>query len=90
MRFSPREPIHQANGAVVLEMKLPGQLADLGVVASRKTLDRQQRLMLLRRQAGVARRFLAEREKAAERVAQHGERFVVRLGDASGAGHGSE
>ncbi len=61
------------------DAKLFGKVVDGYVVSSRKTLNGEQRLMLLRRQPGVPCCSLAEPEKAAQQVAECSERAVVAL-----------
>jgi chloride channel protein, CIC family len=76
------EPVDQADGAVVPQVQALGQGADgHGIGATGETLQREQRLMLLRWDSGVVRRLFAEPEKPAQRVAQGGELLVIRGSD---------
>ena len=59
------QPIDQLDHAVVAQQKLIRQLAHREIVPDRVALDRQQGLVLLRRQARRACRTLAEMEKVA-------------------------
>jgi hypothetical protein len=53
--------VHQSYNTVVLEIEALGEFADGRFFPSRKALDRQQGLMLLRRKSRLARGILAER-----------------------------
>lgn len=56
------------------------QFAHRHAVASGKTFDRQQSLMLLRRHARRVGGFVAEVDKLAQRVPKGRERFVLGIG----------
>jgi hypothetical protein len=58
---STHKSVHQSYNTVVLQIEALGELANGHFFASRKALDRQQCLMLLRRKSGLARGILAER-----------------------------
>ncbi|ESZ45303.1 hypothetical protein X731_17265 [Mesorhizobium sp. L2C054A000] len=58
-----------------------GQVTDRDRPAIRKPLDRQQRLMLARRQAGIVGLRLAEFEEAPDQVTEFGQALVVGLRD---------
>ena len=83
----PGEPVHQPHGAVMAQLQPLRELADGSLVAPGKTLDGQQRLVLLRGEPGAARGVLAEDQEAAQRMAQRGQQLVVGLGDPA-TGHG--
>lgn len=55
------------------------QFADGDLVASRETSDGQQRLMLLRRDAGSQRRRFAEMNEFPQRISERGKRFILCL-----------
>lgn len=71
------EAINETHDAMMAKLQPLGQFADGGRVTAGKALDGEQRLMLLRRETGGARRFLAEMEEARQGVAEGGEHFVV-------------
>src|SRR4051812_35233260 len=73
----PREAVDEPHHTVVLELQTIRELANRGVISSRKTFQREQRLMLLRGEPGVSRGFLAEREKLPQRPAQRREQLVM-------------
>ena len=73
--------VDQLDGAVVADAQPLREVADRHRSAARKSLDRQQRLMLARGQAGVFRLDLAEFEEAADQVAKLGQPLVVGLAD---------
>jgi hypothetical protein len=56
-----------------------GEVADGDRRAGRNSFDREQGLMLARRQARRSGGVLAERQKSPDMVAKFGQRFVVRL-----------
>ena len=75
--FFRHQPVHQPDGAVVQDLEAFRQFADMDVVAPGKTLDGQQGLMLLRRDAGRLGGLLAETQELPQRVAEFGQRFVI-------------
>src|SRR5262245_10061443 len=62
------EPVDEAHCAVMTEVQASGEFADRCMGAAGKALERQERLMLLRREPGAARGLLAEVEKAPQFV----------------------
>jgi hypothetical protein len=58
---STHKSVHQSYNTVVLEIEALGELANGDFFPFRKALDRQQRLVLLRRKSRLARGILAER-----------------------------
>jgi len=83
------QPINQSNRAVVAELQSFGQLAHGDPVARGKTLDGQQGLMLLRRNASRHGGSFAETEEPPERVAKRGQRFILRFVNSPGSCHRS-
>jgi hypothetical protein len=75
------EAVDQLDGAVVADAQAFREVADRHRPAAGESLDRQQRLMLARGQAGVFRLDLAELEEAADQVAKLGQPLVVGLPD---------
>ena len=61
---TPRQAIHQSYNAVVLEIETFRKLADGRVLTPRKALDGQQRLVLLGRETGRARRAYSRHQRA--------------------------
>lgn len=78
-QFFIDHPVDQTDGAVMTELQTLSQFADADTVASGKSLDRQQRLVLLRPQADRLRRLFAEMKKPPERIAKCRERFILRF-----------
>lgn len=66
---------------MVVELEALCELANRDEIASRKSLDRKQGLVLLRRKAYSACRLPAEPIESAQRMAQFGEQLVVGLLD---------
>jgi hypothetical protein len=64
---------------VVAKLQTFRQLAHRDAVASGKTLDGQQRLMLLRGDASLARGRLAKTQELPERVSKRGQCFILRF-----------
>jgi hypothetical protein len=60
------QSVYQTYRAVVLDLKAFGQLANRDVIPPWKAFDRQERLVLLRRQANAGRGFLAEMQELAQ------------------------
>lgn len=63
----------------MLDLQPFRQFADGHVIAARKTLYRQQRLMLLWRQPDPLGRFLAEMQKSPQMIAERCQCFVFVL-----------
>lgn len=78
-QFLRHQPVHQPNRTVVSQLQSFRQLAHRDAFALRKTLDRQQRLMLLRRDASGLRGCPAKMKELPERVSKRGERFILRF-----------
>lgn len=64
-----------------------GQFTDGDAIAPGKTLDCQQSLMMLRRDAGGLGRLFTETHELPQRVSKRGERFVLRFDQWSGVCH---
>jgi hypothetical protein len=73
------QPVNQADGAVMKNLKTFSQFSDLDVIPSRETLDRQHRLVLLGSQTGCMRGFLAETKKLAQGVSELSQHDVIFL-----------
>ena len=71
------ETIDEFYRRVVPDLQTLGQGANGDLPSQAASLDGQKRLMLLRLDAGRARRFFAEIQKAANFVAQVGKRLVI-------------
>jgi len=71
------ETIDELDDGMVLELQLPGEGADRRQAVGRQALDRQKQLVLLGLEACLASRRFAERQKAAEEMAEMGEVLVV-------------
>lgn len=67
-----REPVHQLNRAVMLKLHALGQFSNRRLPALWQSFERQQQLVLLRLNAGVTCRLLAEVQKPANLVAELG------------------
>src|SRR6202046_3455171 len=74
------QTIGQFYRAVMLNLQALGKDADGGQPVWRQALDSQQRLMLLRFQARIPRRFLAEIQETPDLVAEIRQGAVVRGG----------
>lgn len=61
----------------MLEMKVFSELTHTHLISSSKPFDRQQSLVLLRRNAFFASRRFAERQEAPQRMPQGGQGFVM-------------
>src|SRR4051812_43364259 len=66
------QSVHQTYGALCRDLKLLRQLSHSYVIASGKTFDPQQRLILLRRQRVSPGGLLAEMQKLPHLVAEGG------------------
>jgi hypothetical protein len=66
------QSIDQVHRAVMFNLQTPRKLADGGTLAFGQTLDRQQKLMLLRLDAVGSRGVLAEAQKTAHLMAEFG------------------
>jgi len=71
------QAVDELDHGVVLELELPGEGADRRQVVGGQPLDRQQQLVLLRLEAGVACRLLAERQKAADQMAEKRQILII-------------
>jgi hypothetical protein len=76
--------VDEAPGRVVLELELPCQRPDGGKAVGRQPLDGQEELVLPGPEARGPGGDLAEREEAAEEVAEARESAVVRVGRGEG------
>src|SRR5438105_3531512 len=75
------QPIHEANRAVMADLQPFGKLADAGVIATGEAANREQRLLLLRGNADLARRLFARAQKLADRIAERSQRLILLLAD---------
>jgi hypothetical protein len=80
-QFFRGKPVYQANRAVMPKLQSFRQLSHSDLVARGKTLDGQQRLILLRRDTLGMRRFVAKMDKPPERITECGQRFILRLNE---------
>jgi hypothetical protein len=71
------EPIHQFNGAVVLDKKTRGNFPDSGLYAFGKSLDCEQQLVLLRFDAVFFCQCLAEVKELADLTPELGQIAVL-------------
>jgi hypothetical protein len=84
-RWSPRhqlfqhKAVDQSNGAVVAEPQPLGQLAHGDSIASGKTFDRQERLMLLGCDAGAMCGLFAEMKELPQGVTKLGQYLILRF-----------
>jgi hypothetical protein len=79
------EPIHQLNGAVVLELQPVGEDPDCRRSLPLESFQLEQEQILLRLDAGRARRDFPAAEKPADLVAELRERPIVSLPRGTGA-----
>ena len=70
-------PVHQFHRAVVPDAETLREIVDRHAAVARKPLDRQQRLVLPRRQPGLARRRFAECQEPLQQMPEFRERLVV-------------
>lgn len=73
------QPIHQFDRAVVLNLQPFGDEGDARLRVVGLPLQCQQKLMMLRLNAGLSRCFFAEAHETADLVAKLGESLVVGL-----------
>ena len=78
-KFLFHQPIHQPHRAVVTDLQTFRQFPNRNASLRRKTFNRQQSLMLLRRHSRAVRRRFAEMHELAQRIAQVGQRFIFRF-----------
>lgn len=76
-------PVDQLDNAVVAQLKTVGELGHAGPVAARETLQRQQQLVLLRRESITTYGLLAEAEVGADRETERRQCLEVALGQRS-------
>jgi hypothetical protein len=76
-RAAGLKPIHQFNGAVVLDKKTRGNLPDGGLYTCGKSLDREQQLMLLRFDVVFFCKSLAEMKELADLTPELGQVAVL-------------
>ena len=84
---SLRQPVHQLDGAVVLELEALSQICDRWGCPITRTLHGEHQLMMLRFQSGLAGHFLAEVQKTADLVTEFRQGLVVCGSRSVGAGH---
>jgi hypothetical protein len=71
------QPIHQFDGAVMLDLQPLREHADGGVFRAGQTFNGEQRLKLLRLDAGSVRRLVAQDLEAPDFVTKIGQRLIV-------------
>ena len=71
------KPVHQFDGAVVLDLQPLSQGSNSGAQSVRQSLEGQHQLVLLRFQPHFPRCLFAEVKKAANLIAQFGQGLVV-------------
>jgi len=71
------ETIDEPDRTVVFDVKTLGEAADGRRQLRRQPFQRQQQLMLARVEPGRTRRAFAERQKAADLIAEFGQRLIV-------------
>lgn len=76
-----RETIHEAHGTVMPHLQAFGQIADRHVRPVAEPFDRQQRLMLPRRDADGCRGVLTESKELPECISKGRERLIFRFGN---------
>jgi hypothetical protein len=72
------EAVDQFDGTVMPDLQPLGELGDTGTRSPRQAFEGQHQLMLLRLEAGLASRLLAEVQEAPQLVTDLRQRFVVR------------
>jgi hypothetical protein len=86
-QFLRDQPVYQAHHAVMAKLQSFGQFADGDLVAPGKTLDGQQCLMSLGRDAGGLGRRFTEMEEPPKRVTKRRKCFILRLLEFFWLGH---
>jgi hypothetical protein len=71
------QPVHQFDGAMVLELKALGQIGDGRPWVAAHTLHREHQLMVLRLDSGLPGRILAEVQETADLVTEFRQGLVV-------------
>jgi len=84
------QAIDQADRAVMGHLETLCEFADGNAVPTGETFDREEGLMLLRRDPGRMSGVLAETQKLAQRKPERGQRLVLGFGELSGASHGAQ
>ena len=85
--FLLHEPVHQSDRAVVTQAKAFGEFADGDAVSSGKAFDGEQRLVLLRGDAGALRGFFAEMDETPQGISERREGLVLCFAKLFGRGH---
>lgn len=73
------QPINESDRTVMPDLETLGQIPNRDTIPTGESLDGKQRLVLLRRDAGICRCVLAEAQKPPQRKAECGEGFILRL-----------
>ncbi|WRL65860.1 hypothetical protein U6N30_10015 [Blastococcus brunescens] len=73
-------PVHELDDAVVAQLQPVRDLADRGPVPAGEALERQQELVLLRREPVPAHDLLAEAQVAPDAEPEAGQRLELALG----------
>jgi hypothetical protein len=71
------KPVDQTDSTVVTNLEALSEFTDGGTVASRKTFDSQQRLVMLRSDAGGESSSFTEVQKTSQGVAERCQQFVL-------------
>jgi hypothetical protein len=71
------QPVDELDDRVMPELELPGERADGGEAVRRQSLDREQQLVLLRLETRLSRLPFAERQEAANQVAEMRQALIV-------------
>ncbi len=82
-----RQPVNQTHRAMGAKLQAFRQFAHSDSLTGGKTLDGQQCLILLRRDAGRLGGFLAKTDEPQQRVTKRRKCFIVRLDELSGFRH---
>jgi hypothetical protein len=78
--------VHETDRAVMAQQQRLGDVTDRGIVRTRVTTDREQQLMLRRRQVDFGRLFFAPAQEAADTGAPFEEPLIVGVGELGGVG----
>ncbi|HUN26812.1 MAG TPA: hypothetical protein VMU67_10915 [Steroidobacteraceae bacterium] len=75
------EAVEKPHGTVVAQPEAPRELSHAHRLRAGVTLDREQRLMVLRGETGAARGLFAEGEEAPQQEAELCQKLVIGLGE---------
>jgi len=76
-KFVSDKPVDQTDTTVVTNLEALSEFTDGGPVASRKTFDCQQRLVMLRSDAGGESSSFTEVQKTSQGVAERCQQFIL-------------